>query len=175
MAEVVRIGLEGLKTIARQNNRTYAQKATVDLLQSQIQDLEIPGKVSQLENDVNFQTETEVAAAIAGASHLKRTIVSAVEEIDASAEGADTYIYMVQKTGSQEDDLYDEYMVLDGAVERIGSTRVDLSSLVEKEEGKGLSSNDFTDEDKAKLDGMRKATEEEILAVLAEAMTEEAE
>lgn len=45
---------------------------------------------------------------------------------------------------------------------------VDLSSVVEKEEGKGLSSNDFTDEAKNKLDGIEFATDEEVAAALAE-------
>lgn len=46
--------------------------------------------------------------------------------------------------------------------------QVDLSSKVDKEEGKGLSSNDYTDEDKAKLTGLEIATDEEIEAMLDE-------
>ena len=37
---------------------------------------------------------------------------------------------------------------------------------VDKEEGKGLSTNDFTDAYKAKLDGIRIATEDEVKAVI---------
>ncbi len=45
---------------------------------------------------------------------------------------------------------------------------VDLSGLVEKEDGKGLSEENFTAADKAKLDGIEFATDEEVAAALAE-------
>ena len=75
---------------------------------------------------------------------------------------------MVPKTGSGEDDQYDEYMVLDGAVEHVGSTKVDLSGKVDKEDGKGLSANDFTDVLKAKLEGLDIASDGEVAEMLGE-------
>lgn len=117
-------------------------------------DIPIPTKVSQLTNDSKFQTDTEVAAAIAAVDHLKRIKVDSVSDINASAEGADNYIYMVPKTDGSGNNMFDEYMVLDGAVEHVGNTSVDLSNYVQKEEGKGLSANDFTNADKEKLDGI---------------------
>lgn len=42
-----------------------------------------------------------------------------------------------------------------------------VDGKVDKVEGKGLSTNDFTDECKAKLDGLRVATEEEVRTVIA--------
>lgn len=107
-----------------------------------------------------------IAAAVAASDHLQRKIVASLDAIDPSAEGADRFIYMVPKTGSGENDLYDEYMVLDGAVEHVGNTKVDLSGYQPKEEGKVLSSNDFTDEAKAKLDGIELATEEDYNAMI---------
>lgn len=41
---------------------------------------------------------------------------------------------MVPKTGSDEDDQYDEYMVLEGKVEHVGNTKVDLSNYITKDE-----------------------------------------
>ncbi|MCM1236291.1 MAG: hypothetical protein NC489_39930 [Ruminococcus flavefaciens] len=111
-------------------------------------------KVSQLENDAGYQTETQVAAAVAAADHLKRKKVDSLDAIDPAAEGADQYIYMVPKDGGKDGDKYDEYMVLDGAVEPVGDWAVDLSGYVQKEDGKDLSSNDYTAEDKAKLGGI---------------------
>ena len=61
---------------------------------------------------------------------------------------------MVRKAGGAPGDRYDEYMVIDGAVERVGDWSVDLSGYVRKEEGRGLSTNDFTDADKARLDSV---------------------
>lgn len=131
-------------------------------------DIPVPTKVSELTNDSNFQTDTEVAAAVAAADHLQRKKVAAVADIDPSAAGADKYIYMVSKTGSDSDDLYDEYMVLDGKVEHVGNTKVDLSGYVQKETGKGLSTNDFSDAEKTKLAGIETATDAEVDAMLTE-------
>ena len=86
-----------------------------------------------------------IAAAVAAADHLKRQIVTGVEAINLTADDADQYLYMVPKTGSDADDVYDEYMVLNGAVEHVGNTKVDLSGYVQKETGKAGSAN-FTDE-----------------------------
>lgn len=120
-------------------------------------DITVPTKVSELTNDSSFVnqswTETYVNQQIAAADHLSRKKVDTIEAIDPSAEGADKFIYMVPKTGA-EGDSYDEYMVMDGKVERVGDWAVDLSGYVEKEAGKGLSTNDFTDADKTKLDGV---------------------
>ncbi len=49
-----------------------------------------------------------------------------------------------------------------------GSGTVDLSGYVQKEEGKGLSTNDYTAEDKAKLDSMQAATDAEFTEMLNE-------
>lgn len=78
-------------------------------------------------------TATEIASAIAtaisGADHLSRVKVDSVDEIDVSADGADKKIYMVAKSDVEEgsSDKYDEYMVINGALERVGDWKVDLS------------------------------------------------
>lgn len=108
-----------------------------------------------------------VASAVAGADHLTRKKVASVEDIDPAAAGADKFIYMVPKTGGKNGDKYDEYMVLDGEVEPVGDWAVDLSGYQPKEEGKGLSTNDYDNAAKAKLDGIEIATDEEVAAALA--------
>ena len=95
---------------------------------------DIPTAVSALTNDAKYQTEEQVAATVAAADHLARKKVASLEAIDLAAEGAEKYIYMVPKTGSDEDDQYDEYMVLDGTVEHVGNTKVDLSGYVRAED-----------------------------------------
>ena len=109
-----------------------------------------------------------IAAAVAAADHLKRKIVTGVDAIDLAADDADQYLYMVPKTGSEADDVYDEYMVLNGTVEHVGNTKVDLSGYVQKETGKGLSANDYTDDEKAKLAGIEMATDAEVTTMLDE-------
>ena len=109
-----------------------------------------------------------IASAVAGADHLQRKKVANKEAIDPAAQNADKFIYMVPKTGSDADDQYDEYMVLDGAVEHVGNTKVDLSGKVDKVEGMGLSANSFTDEEKAKLAGIEIAADAEVTEMLNE-------
>lgn len=154
-------GRDGIFTAIKVNGKEQA-------VVNKAVDLSVPTKVSQLSNDRKFQTDTDVAAAVAAASHLKRKIVASVDAIDLAAADAGQYIYMVQKGTTRSGDKYDEYMVIDGAVEHVGSTSVDLSGYVQKEDGKGLSANDYTDEDKAKLAGIEMATSEEVTGMLTE-------
>lgn len=109
-----------------------------------------------------------ISAAVANADHLKRKIVDSVEAINLTAADAAQYIYMILKTEEAEGDKYDEYMVLDGAVEKVGDWAVDLTGYVAKEEGKGLSANDYTNEEKTKLAGLNFATDAEVTEMLAE-------
>ena len=154
--------LSALEDLARR------AKASTDAVAQRVADVEegMPTKVSELTNDSKFQTETEVAAAVAGADHLKRKIVASVDAIDKTAADAAQYIYMILKSSAKTGDKYDEYMVIDGEVERVGDWSVDLSGYVAAEEGKGLSANDYTDEDKAKLAGLAVASDEEVAQVL---------
>lgn len=68
--------------------------------------------------------------------HLSRKIVDSVEAIDLTAEDAGRYIYMVPRAGAQDGDSnrYDEYLVIDGKLEPVGSWNVDLSGYATKEE-----------------------------------------
>ena len=154
--------LSALEDLARR------AKASTDAVAQRVAAVEegMPTKVSELTNDSKFQTETEVAAAVAGADHLKRKIVASVDAIDKTAADTAQYIYMILKSSAKTGDKYDEYMVIDGEVERVGDWSVDLSGYVAAEEGKGLSANDYTDEDKAKLAGLAVASDEEVAQVL---------
>lgn len=115
-------------------------------------------QVGNLTNDKKYQTDTEVSAAIskavAAADHLKRKIVESTSAINLKAADASQYIYMVPKGTAGDADKYDEYMVIDGVLEKMGDWGVDLSNYVQKETGKGLSTNDYTDAEKTKLGGI---------------------
>ena len=114
----------------------------------------IPKNISAFNNDVGYQTADDVASAIAATPHLSYKKVASVGSINLTAANADRYIYMVPTTDGEGNNLYDEYMIIDGTLEHIGNTKIDLSNYVQKEVGKGLSTNDFTNEDKEKLDGI---------------------
>lgn len=75
------------------------------------------------------QTDSKIAEAVAAAPHLKRTIV---EELPDPEEADENTIYMVPQSGTVEDpgtstSHYNEYMLINGAFELIGSSQVDLS------------------------------------------------
>lgn len=70
-----------------------------------------------------------IAQAIASVDHLSYKKVESKESINVEAEDADKYIYLVPNTDAGEN-VYDEYMVLDGALEMLGNTKVDLSDYL---------------------------------------------
>ena len=75
------------------------------------------------------QTDSKIAEAIAAADHLKREIVETLPEVGDADENT---IYMVPQGGSIEDpgtstSHYNEYMLINGAFELVGSSQVDLS------------------------------------------------
>lgn len=75
------------------------------------------------------QTDSKIAEAIAAADHLKREIVESLPEVEEADENT---IYMVPQGGSIEDpgtstSHYNEYMLINGAFELVGSSQVDLS------------------------------------------------
>lgn len=78
--------------------------------------------------EVNDKIASDISAAIVNADHLSREIVDKFEDIDPAAEGAEKIIYMVPTGLQVDDDKYDEYMVINGVVEKVGSWEVDLSA-----------------------------------------------
>ena len=83
-------------------------------------------------------TATEIASAIstaiAGTDHLSRVMVDSTAEINVAADGAEKKIYMVKNTDGEAGNLYSEYMVIDGKLEKVGDWKVDLSSYAKTTE-----------------------------------------
>lgn len=168
---------------------------------------DIPTKTSQLTNDSSFVTESDLSAKdfadktyvgeqISQSEHLKREIVTVLPEPTVADEHT---IYMLKDESVKGSDKFKEYMLIEGVVQCVGDTSVDLTDYakkadvdasistlqaskadlstlkehtdnadihvtakekttwgtvtnkVDKEEGKGLSSNDYTNEEKTKL------------------------
>ena len=74
-------------------------------------------------------TDSAIASAVAAAPHLKRTIV---EQLPNAGEADDNTIYMVGTGAGSEDSAYEEYMLINGAFERIGTSDVDLTNYAQK-------------------------------------------
>lgn len=105
---------------------------------------DIPTKVSELQNDSNYQTDTDVTNTlttyatktyvgeqISSADHLKREIVTEIP----SPETADkNTIYMLKIESATGEDKYKEYLLIDGTLQCIGDTSVDLTDYAKKTE-----------------------------------------
>lgn len=111
-----------------------------------------------------FKTINGTSVKGAGDIHIDLTLYKVVSALPTSDIDA-TKIYLV-KDSSVDGNLYSEYMYVDSKWEKLGSFRssVDLepyaktdyvntklSTKVDKESGKGLSTNDFTTAEKNKL------------------------
>lgn len=82
--------------------------------------------------EIDKKITSDIDAAIVATNHLKRLKVNSIYDIDMDLPNADQYIYMIP-TGLQEDDnKYDEYMVIDGTIEKVGSWEVDLTEYAKK-------------------------------------------
>lgn len=169
--------LDQLKMLA-QRTKTEIDKVDtkVDGLAKRVDDIATvggePNVITEIKNngtalaitDKGVDIGPSIAEAVAAADHLTRKKVTSLDDIDPSADGADKFIYLVPKTDTEDKDLYDEYMVLDGAVEHVGSTKINLDDYVQKEDGAGL----YPDADKEKLAGIVMAEDAEITAMLDE-------
>lgn len=115
-------------------------------------DITVPTKVSDLTNDSQFQTNQQVAqaiqTAIAETGHASFQVAEEIPEADTAQENI---LYLVMNDSTSHYDIYakvgDEVVLLDDMT-------VDLSGYVQKEKGKGLSTNDYTTEEKNKLAGI---------------------
>lgn len=173
--------LEALQELAKQAEQKCATKESVTELSDRVQGLEttggqpnvietvkvngvaqevsekavniaVPTKVSELANDSLFQTNSEVAQAIQTA--IAKTGHASFKKVDAvpDAETAeDNVMYLVMNSKTKH---YDIYAKVENEVVLLDDTTVDLTNYVEKEEGKGLSTNDYTTEEKEKLAGI---------------------
>lgn len=116
------------------------------------------------------ETTTEIAKAISQSGHAQFVKVDAIP----SAEEAEANkLYLVYNETTQH---YDIYAKVDNAVELLDDTTVDLTNYykkdevntelakkVDKVEGKGLSTEDFTTELKNKLDGIAEGAEVNVV------------
>jgi hypothetical protein len=112
------------------------------------------------------EANTAIAAAVANAHHLKREIVSGLPNV---SEANEDTIYMVPDAGSTDaagsnKSVYTEYMLVNGAFERIGTSEVDLSNYFTKDQ---VTDAIATAEGKAATDAQTKADAAKNAAIAA--------
>lgn len=110
--------------------------AKVDSLTKSLEDTKeaLNEKANAKDVYTKAQTETAIKTAIDNADHLRRIIVASKEEINVNAENAGSFIYMVPSKDAAEGDKYDEYVVIEGKLEKVGSWSVDLNDYAKKDE-----------------------------------------
>ncbi len=114
---------------------------------------EVPTKLSQLNNDKTFKTETEILQLINNAKKLKKEVVTSLP-----STGKEDIIYLL-KNKNDTNNYYTEYMWISGRWEIIGDTKVDLSGYAKKSDIKTKLSEmtedsthrTLTDTEKAKI------------------------
>lgn len=129
--QVAEVDLES--TLAAKIN-AKADTTALTALQGEVDTLEatVGTKANASEVYTKGEADGKIAAAVAGASHLKRSIVDALPDV---GEADENTIYMVAKEGEPgEQDGYNEYFVIEGAWEKIGDTVVDLTEYAKTSE-----------------------------------------
>lgn len=126
-------------------------------------EITVPTAVSELKNDLVFQTKSEVDAAIlAGISKSGHASFKKVSKIPTPEEAEENVLYLVFNSSTEHYDIYAKVQEDNGdySVVLLDDTTVDLSNYatleqlakkVDKVEGKQLSSEDYTSAEKAKL------------------------
>lgn len=101
-------------------------------------------------NNLRDELNTQIDSKIADAQHLRYQVVSSLDDIhlDNKEETKNT-VFLVPKNDASADDGYDEYLVNDGKLERLGSWTGNLTGYVKNDDDRLLDS-----EQKQKLDSI---------------------
>ena len=189
--------LEGLKYLAEKSAGEFAKKTAVEEISGKVAQLEekggepnviaqikvndeaqtvtgksvnikVPTKLSDLNNDKGYQTESEVTSAVTASINKFATELSENGQVDTFAElvnyvaehGTQVTGMLSDINGNKESIRSLETLVGDESVaEQIDGK---LEGYVQKDGEKVLSTNDYTDEDKEKLQGLTVASLESV-------------
>lgn len=87
----------------------------------------------------NYPTKTEVNSALAGA--ISREVVDVLPSV---SEGKTNVIYFIPTTGGTENqNVKDEYMLINDQWEKIGTTRIDLSNYWSKDSLRAMTASEL--------------------------------
>ena len=132
--------------------------------------IEVPENVSDLVNDSGFQTASQVSTTVNNAVQNRPTTTQMTSAIQEATEGlaTETYvtqqlaninkkqvvtsttqmtdantIYLMANDSEEPNNIYDEYIVVSGKPEKIGTTEVDLTNYVQESELVAISNGDI--------------------------------
>lgn len=87
-------------------------------------------KLDGFEQASIYASKTYVGQRISAAGHIKKSIVETLPE---AKDAKDNIIYMVKKVTPDGTNLYDEYMLISGAMEKIGDTKTVIEAITNTE------------------------------------------
>lgn len=102
-------------------------------------DITVPTKYSELVNDKDLVSTTQVKKLISEARHMKKEIVSTKP-----STGEENVIYLVGPKGSG-NNIYEEWLYINGQWEKIGdtNTKVDLSGYLKTSDIKAITTEEI--------------------------------
>lgn len=121
--------LNGLEEGAQKNTITKIKRngTLVNITNTEV-DIKVPTKYSDLVNDKEFVSSSDVKTLINEARHMKKQIVATKP-----SQGEENVIYLVGPKGNG-DNTYEEWLFVSGKWEKIGdtNTKVDLSGYLKE-------------------------------------------
>lgn len=123
----------GLSYFFNRLQNIFASKSLFDALNTQVQAINVPTAVSQLENDKGYITNVDLASSL-GVSSVSFQVVSSLP-----ATGDSGVFYLKAMAGGKNKNLYEEWVWVnkgtsenpDWDFEMIGNTAVDLSGYLQ--------------------------------------------
>lgn len=136
--ELIFLGKEGVKQLWIFVKTQLAQKANFADLDDLITEDQFTEALATALS--NYPTKSEVNSSLAAAT--KREVVDELPSVDDADPKA---IYFVPSPGTpQENNIKDEYMLINGQWEMIGTTKVDLTGYWSKQELRAMTEEELT-------------------------------
>lgn len=132
--------LNGLEEGAQKNTITKIKRngTLVNITNAEV-DIKVPTKYSDLVNDKEFVSSTDVKTLINEARHMKKEIVAT-----RPSSGEENVIYLVGPKGDG-DNTYEEWLFVSGKWEKIGdtNTKIDLSGYLKESDIKTITNEEI--------------------------------
>lgn len=132
------------------------ENSWLKLIDGTVRNADIPGitsDISSLQSSLNNvytkdETESKINELIVGKNHLSYEIKPNKEAIDLADDDNQNKVFLIPKASADgEGNNYDEFMIINGSLEKIGDWKADLTNYVQTDDNRLL-----TDEQKAKLE-----------------------
>ena len=88
-------------------------------------------KITQLAQDVKHSLEQYVQSSINGLTHLKKKKVNV---LPSNEDAEDNVLYLIKDTTITDDNIYSQYLLIDGVLEPLGATHTNFDNYYKKSE-----------------------------------------